>query len=253
MTGLLFTLGLGLFILIGAGVVFLTKNNDKFVEFSISIAFGVMSSLALFELIPETIELFSTKYSTQKSLILVIICVLIGIFLLRLLDLFIPDHDDHDHHHKVSDKNRMHHIGFVSSIALVLHNIIEGMAIYGTVTTSLKLGLLVSIGVGLHNIPLGMVITSTFYKANNDKKKTFGVVLLISLSTFLGGVIMYFLAGKIISDIFLAILLSITLGMLIYILIFELLPQIIHTKYKKESVSGIIIGLLLFLVSLFLE
>ena len=64
---------------------------------------------------------------------------------------------------------------------------------------------------------------------------------------------MYFLTGKVINDVVLAILLGITLGMLIYIVLFELLPQILHTKYKKTTMIGIVIGVLLLVASLFLE
>ncbi len=252
MTGLLFTLGLGLFILIGAIIVFVTKNNDKFVSFSISIAFGVMAALIVGELLPETLELMQSEYDLIKSIVMIAIGILLGISILKLLDLFIPDHHAEDESEK-EHHEQLAHIGLVSSIALVLHNIIEGMAIYSTVTTSLQLGFLVSIGVGLHNIPLGMVITSTFYKANNNKKKTFLIVLGISLSTFVGGLLMYGFTGQVINDIVLAILLSITLGMLIYIAMFELLPQIIHTKFKKTAIIGVIVGILLLVVSLFLE
>ena len=83
MTGLVFTFGLGLFILIGAIIVFVTKNNDKFVEFSISVAFGVMATLLIGELIPETLELFHTRYEFEKSILLLIICILIGISVLK--------------------------------------------------------------------------------------------------------------------------------------------------------------------------
>ena len=55
--GLLFTLILGIFIIIGSLIVFLTKNNDKFVEFSISLAFGVMMMLIIVDLIPEAFEI----------------------------------------------------------------------------------------------------------------------------------------------------------------------------------------------------
>ena len=39
---------------------------------------------------------------------------------------------------------------------------IEGMAIYTSVLSSVELGTLMCIGVGLHNIPMGMVLASTF-------------------------------------------------------------------------------------------
>lgn len=250
MTGLVFTFGLGLFILIGAIIVFVTKNNDKFVEFSISVAFGVMATLLIGELIPETLELFHTRYEFEKSILLLIICILIGISILKLLDFFIPDHDMEEENEK-EHKEQLKHIGLVSSVALVLHNVIEGMAIYSTVSKSLHLGFLVSLGVGLHNIPLGMVITSTFYKSNNDKKKTLLLVGGISLSTFLGGLIMYFLAGKLISDTILAILLGITSGMLVYIVLFELLPHMIHSENKKTTCLGVLLGVMLLVLSFF--
>ena len=251
MMGLLFTFVLGIFILIGAFIVFVMKNNDKFVQFSISVAFGVMSALVLGELIPETFELFHTQYTTLKSFVLILICTLLGISILRLLDFFVPDHEMEEESEKEHD-HQLAHIGLVSSIALVLHNIIEGMAVYSTVTKSVQLGLLVSIGVGLHNIPLGMVITSTFYKSNKNKKKTISILLGIALSTFVGGIIMYFLAGKVINDTILAVLLGITLGMLFYIILFELWPQIKKAKDKKTTVLGILLGVGILLISLFI-
>lgn len=243
--GLLFTLLLGLFILIGTGIVFLTKNNDKFVQFSLSVALGVMITLIGIDLLPEVIEIMGTIFDQWLAIILIIVFVLIGVGGLKILDRFIPDHDDDGD----LDNENLHHIGIVSSIALVLHNIIEGMAIYSTFVSSFKLGLMISIGVGLHNIPLGMVIASTFYKYNNDKKKTTLISLFISLSTFVGGIIMYSLSS-LISELLLGILLSITLGMVIYIVIFELLPHVIESKYRKISIMGSLFGIGLMLISL---
>ena len=144
------------------------------------------------------------------------------------------------------------HIGIVSSIALVLHNLIEGMAIYSTMKTSFDMGILVTIGVGLHNIPMGMIVSSTFYKANKNLKKTVLFTSLIALSTFLGGLIMFALSSYI-TNLLLGILLCITLGMIIYIVVFELLSEILHNKNKKESFIGIAFGILIFILSSFFE
>ena len=54
--GLLLTLLLGIFIIIGAIIVFITKNNDKFIEFSISLACGVILMLITTHLLPEAYE-----------------------------------------------------------------------------------------------------------------------------------------------------------------------------------------------------
>lgn len=248
---LILTMITGLFFVAGAIIIFMSKNNDKLVNFSISMAFGVILMLIMLELLPESYELMGQNFDGLVKYILIIIFVVIGILLLKLLDIFIPDHDI-DSDNEIDKNENFLHIGIVSSIALILHNIIEGMAIYGTIITSFEMGLLLVIGVGLHNIPMGMVVTSTFYKANNSKPKTFLMIFVIAISTFVGGLIM-FLMSKIITDLVLAILLCITLGMLLYIVAFELLPEMRHSHDRKNSVLGVAIGIIIFLISTFLE
>ena len=243
--GLLFTLGLGLFIIIGAVITFVSKNNNKFVSFSISLAFSVMIMLMFVDLIPEIKEIFITEFGSLLGIIFALLGVVFGIVILKILDIFIPDHEG-------SDKEELKHIGLISSIALVLHNVIEGMVIYTSVNNSIESGLLLCIGIGLHNIPLGMVITSTLYKSNNNIKKTLMLVSLVSLSTFLGGLIMMILSGVLVNELILGILLSITLGMLIYISIFELLPKMLESKNKKGIISGILIGIILISITMFI-
>ena len=169
--GLLITLVLGLFIIVGAIITFVSKNNNKFVSFSISLAFSVMIMLMFVDLIPEVKEIFIGEFGIVVGVLLALLGIVAGIIILKLLDMFIPDHDGHE-------KEELKHIGLISSIALILHNIIEGMAVYTTVNNSIETGLLISLGVGLHNIPLGMVITSTFYKANNNRKRERNICLL---------------------------------------------------------------------------
>lgn len=242
----------GLFIALGSLIVYVTKNNDKFVHFAISMAFGVMAALVCFELLPEAIEVLSEHFGNFKGYIVLGICVLLGVGILKVLDLFVPNHD----HHNTSKKeelDNLYHIGIVSSVALILHNIIEGMSIYGVASTSLEMGLMMTLGVGFHNIPMGIVITSMFNRSTQKKKSKFIIVLLcISLSTLLGGVIMLFLSS-LINEVFIGILLGLTLGMLLYILLFELLEEIVEFKDKKISVLGIIIGILIFAISMMLH
>lgn len=244
LTALWMTLALGLFLLIGAGIVFLTKNNDKFVDFSISLAFSVVIMMILTDLIPEAYEIFGSK-----QLLVMFLWIVLGFVVLRVLDFFIPDHEDHLETTEDDDHN-LGHIGLVSSIALILHNMIEGMAIYSTFTSSFSLGFLLSIGVGLHNIPLGMVITSAFYRSNRSRHKTILIVLGLSLSTFVGGLILFCFGGNLIGEMFLGMMLAITLGMLIYISLCELLPKMLHTKNKMISILGFVIGIVLLLITL---
>lgn len=253
--GLFLTFVIGLFIMFGTLIVFCTKNNDKIIQFSISTAFGVMVTLIILELLPESLELIGEKMSLGWTVFTVTALATTGIIALKILDHFIPNHE-HDHDGtgtKKEHRANLYHIGVVSSIALILHNIIEGMAIFGTATSSMQLGLLVSLGVGLHNIPMGMVIASTFYDSNKSIRKTIIISFIISIATFLGGIIMCLFSNTLVNDFTLGILLAITLGMLLYIVICELLPQIYHSKHKPLTCLGIVLGIIILMISISLE
>ena len=244
--GLVLTLVLGLFIIIGAFLMHIFENKERFLVISLSMAFGVMVSLIFLELLPESFEIFNEKYSSIISIAMILIFSIIGFLILKILDKFIPDHED-------DDEANLIHIGIVSSIAIILHNIIEGMAIYNTFNTSINLGILLSIGVGLHNIPLGMVLSSTFYKSLSNKKKSNVIIFLISTSTFVGGLIMCIFNNVFKNEFIIGLLLSITVGMLVYINIIEILPKLIKSKDKKMIITSIIVGILILFVSVFLE
>lgn len=248
--GLLLTLLLGVFIIVGALIVFITKNNNRFINFSISLAFGVILMLIITDLIPEAYEIVDNG-NLVYSIVYILIGAGIGFLLLRILDHFIPDHDD-DPDTEKDDEANLEHIGLVSSIALVIHNLVEGMAIYLLVTSDLKAGLMACVGVGLHNIPLGMVIASAFYKSNKSILKTSLIIFGISLSTFVGGLLIYFFNLGNILEVVEGISLTLTIGMLLYILTMELLPKVIHSKYKIDTVIAVVLGIVLLGITLFI-
>ena len=243
--GLLITFLLGLFILIGALVAFLANKKQKITDFSLGLAFSVIIMLIILDLIPEVIEHLGMSY-----IWLFLIFVILGYGLLRLLDHFVPDHHDATHMTKKEANDNLAHIGLISSIALMIHNIVEGMAVYTTVLTSVSTGLMLAIGIGFHNLPLGMVIATTFYQGNQPIKKGALVLSVVSLSTLLGGFLSFVLNNQSLPDMALGSLLSLTLGMLLFILFSELLPRIRKSKYKLERNLGLGIGIVIMLLSL---
>ena len=242
---LLITFLLGIFFLVGALVVKVGKNTRFIENISVSVALGTMVTLVIIDLIPEMLE-----HMEGVPIIFLILLILLGVVLLKVLDFFIPEHDhEHSLHHDCSEENLVH-IGIISLVAIVLHNVIEGMAVYSLSIESLKTGMLVALGVGLHNIPMGMIIVSTL----EHEKKNVKIIayLLASLSTFLGGLIMV-LVSSVITDFVIGILISITLGMILYIVLFELLPHVLHGEKKMQSFVGVLIGVILIIVSSMFE
>jgi ZIP family zinc transporter len=223
----------GMTILIGFILVLVLKDNTKISELSISIGFTVLLYLILLELAPEVFE-----YLTYME---ALFYTILGIVILKLLDLFIPEHE-----HNKTEKHTLH-ISLIASIALMIHNVIEGMALFTSLNNDIHLGLMMCIGVGLHSIPMGMVIASTLEDSKYSKIKIFLIGLLISLSTVLGAFIINLFGN--VTDYALGIMLSITLGMVIYIALFELLDHMKHQN-KKNNLTGLVIGTIIFLISM---
>ncbi len=252
MIALLLTLLVGIFIVVGIILGNKLKENKKFIDIAIGIAFGVMTILILLDIIPEAYEMLYNSTKNIIGIIILIISTIIGFLILKLLDSFVPHHEHEAlHHHKHKNEKchneHLEHVGILATIAIVIHNIIEGMTLYVTAYNNTKAGLLLCIAIGLHNIPLGIVISSTLQR----KKELIINSVILALSTFTGGLIIL-LVNKLISDMLVGILLSITLGMIIYITFMELLPQIIFNKDKKDSFLGIGLGVVLILISMFL-
>ncbi|WP_295163621.1 ZIP family metal transporter [uncultured Brachyspira sp.] len=239
------TLIAGLFFLLGGLISKKFKNKDVLNHFSIALAFIIMLNLIFTDLIPETLELLEA-YKTSSRIFMIISFIILGILILKILDFFIPDH--HHEHHEEEKNIKEHishekHIGTLTVISLILHNVLEGFAIFGMSLNDFKLGIMICISVALHNIPLGTHIFSSL-SLNKNKR----LISILTLSSLIGGII-FLIVGEI-SNLVLAIITCITLGMLIYIEIFELLPEMLHSIKKKETIIGLIVGLIILGISL---
>ncbi len=234
--GLLFTIITGVLFLIG---IVLLKNN-KYKEltsnFTTSLALVVLIGLIIFDLLPELLE------ANNKYLFLPII---FGFVILVLLDKLIPHHH-HDHTDKKCDHHdhelHLNHIGIVTIIALAIHNMIEGLSLYNVTLLNIKSGILMMLGVSLHNIPLGFQIGNSLNEDKNNKL----LIFLLCISSFLGALIIILFGN--LHDNIIYLLLSITLGMILYITIFELLEETIKYIKKKETLYGIITGIIIVIV-----
>lgn len=227
------TLLSGLSFFIGYLITKLIKDEKKLITFSVGFSFTIILGLIFTDLLPECLEFTDNK-------LIILGFVILGILLLKVLDLFIPDHE-HEHTKK---KDHMEHIGLISTLALFIHNVIEGTAIYTATLSSVSIGLFTSLGVSFHNIPLGIQISSLV----RSKKEKLTLLTILSLSSILGVIILKLFKITLTSYIS-GILISITLGMLIYIAFFELLCEVKENIKKKELLIGIITGIVLIIVS----
>lgn len=233
MYGLLFTFLVGIFFLF---VLFLSKylkNKKNFLVFLLGLTFSVMIGMGVFGLLDEIIECFS---NVKYSYLIIFVFTLIGFLLTLFIDKLVPDH--HDSESKI-DKDNLMHISIMTSLAIVIHNFVEGASLYTVTLNNIKTGFLMFLAIILHNIPFALTIMLSL-KGKIKGRNLFLLTALV-LSTFVGAI---FVKLFTLTDFVLGILISVTLGMILYISLFEILDEIVHEKNNKYNYLGIIAGLI---------
>lgn len=231
MNALLLTFLSGLFYLVGIIIYKFVKHKNELTVAAISCAAVVIIGLILFDLLPELIE--------QDNAWLFVF-VILGFVLLFLIDKLIPHHHHKHHAHDEATKehkDRLEHVSTITILALSMHNLIEGMALYSVSLESIRSGILMLIGVGLHNLPFGFQIAGTKNKL---------LVFLLVISAFLGGLVVFFFGN--VDEFLQGVVMALSMGMLLHILLFELFKEIRENIRQKMTIYGIIIGVILLII-----
>ena len=231
----------GLSTLIGTLFIFYKGDIKKLTKYSLAFASGVMASISLIDLIPEAINLIIKNNSKNNTFLLTLIFIAIGLILSYIIDALIPENKN------VKNK-KLYKLGIFSMLAIIMHNIPEGIATFLSSSSNLSLGISLAIAIALHNIPEGISISVPVYSATGSKKRAFIYTLISALAEPLGGVIAYLFLAPIITDNIMGYTLAIIAGIMLHISLLKLLPAAIKYREKKKILTFFIIGILFMII-----
>lgn len=228
----------GISTLIGALVIFIKRKNDNIIISSLAFAGSVMVMVSISDLIPESYNLIIKNHSLFETIILILLFINVGIIISMLIDKYLP-----------SNENKLYRVGIVSMIAIILHNIPEGIATFVTSSSNIGLGITLTLAIAAHNIPEGITIALPIYYSTNSKLKAILYTFISGLSELFGAIIAFLFLKPIVNDTNLGVLFAIIAGIMIHIASYELFPT--SFKYKKNilSIISIIIGFLFILMT----
>lgn len=234
----------GLATMIGTLPIFIKKiNKDNIISASCSFAGGVMICVSIIDLVPESIKYLSTNYNTTFLLFITFISIFMGILISMIMDNVID---------KYSNNDDLFKVGILSMIAIILHNIPEGIVTYIVSNKNIFLGISICIAIALHNIPEGISIAIPIYYSTNSKFKAILYTLISAISEPLGAIITYLFLSVYINDTILGILFSFIAGIMLQIS-FNKLIKTGKSYNQKNSYRFFIIGFLFMLLSLILN
>lgn len=232
------TIFAGFSTVIGSLLIFFKfKNINKVIISSLSFASGVMISISIFDLFPESIKLLNLNYNLFICILLFLIFFVLGFLIVIIINKMIPQN------------NNLYKVGIISMIGIMIHNIPEGILTFVTSSINKKLGFSMAMAISMHNIPEGISISIPIYYSTNSKLKSVIYCLVSALSEVFGAFITYIFLYDYVNDIFIALLLSIVCGIMSYISLFELIPEILSYKNKKIFYIFFTVGVIFMLIN----
>ena len=227
---------------LGYFIIFIKKRKqDNILICALSFASSVMFFISFLDLIPESFNMLIKNFETVFTILTIMLFFIIGVLISTFIEKTIPEQ-------KITNGN-LYKIGLISMLAIIIHNIPEGMATFISSYNDINLGILLTFSIALHNIPEGISIALPIYYSTNKKNKAFLYTIISGFSEVIGGIIAYFLLRPFINNITLGVLFSIIAGIMFQISIFSLLKTSLSYKNYKLTFKYFILGFIIVIIS----
>ncbi len=235
----------GLSTMLGAILIFFkVKNSEKIICASLAFASGVMLTISFTDLIPSSISGFLNIYYLIPAILLSLIFIVLGIALSMFINKYIPDIKSSN---KINDKG-LFKVGIISMIAIILHNVPEGIATFMTSTKDIQLGLSLALAITLHNIPEGISISVPIYYSTRSKLKSLLFTFVSGISEPIGAIIAYLFLAPYMNEFVMSILFAIIAGIMISIAVYELIPASLKYNNILRTTKYFLIGSIFMIV-----
>lgn len=218
------------------GGLFAIRLKDK-LHLILGFSAGAVLGVALFDLLPESIELTSGTYGVQ----VVSILIAAGFSAYMILDRIFSLHS-HDKH----GCDNPSHGGKLGASALVFHSFLDGFGIGLAFKVSPTIGWVVALAVLAHDFSDGINTVNMIIKNKGGRKAALKWLMADALSPAIGVASAYFLT---VSESTLGLLLSFFIGLFLYISASDLIPESHHRHPAIWTTISTIIGMAVILIA----
>lgn len=258
-TSVIFALSLTVFSGLATGVgsiiaLFAKTTNTKFLAGSLGFSAGVMIYVSMIEIFQKSKTYLSAATDEKIGYYLAVAAFFAGIVFIGLIDYFVPstEGDIGNLNSKESKNMALKRMGFMTALAIGIHNFPEGLATFTSALKDPHLGLAIAVAIAIHNIPEGIATSVPIYYSSGSRKKAFFVSFFSGITEPLGAIIGYLILRPFFNDTIFGILFGMIAGIMVFISIEELLPMAREYEKSKITIIGVILGMAIIALSLLL-
>lgn len=239
------SLASGLATMLGALIIFITrKKSEKLLTVSLGFAAGVMICVSFVDLFPNAVSSITAYTNQRLGIFLSIVFLAVGLLIAASLDRFVP-HQEFDENSGEKPHQNLYRVGFVSMLAIGLHNFPEGIATFIAGYDNAALGLSIALAIAIHNIPEGLTVAMPTYFATGSKRKALKYTFLSGISEPIGAFLAFFILRPFINDMLLGGIFGIVTGIMLYIAIEELIPSSRQYGHDRHALVATFAGICL--------
>jgi ZIP family zinc transporter len=241
---------------IGSLIALLAKKTNKgFLSVSLGFSAGIMIYVSFMEMMPQSLHELSAVYGEKAGMLYLILAFFSGIIFINLIDFLIPEQINPHEAHEIEEMNNNSYLkraGILVAISISIHNFPEGIATFTSALGALDIAIPITIAIAIHNIPEGIAVAVPIYHATGNREKAFWYSFLSGLSEPAGALLAFLFLSRFWTPALNGLILSAVSGIMVFISLDELLPT--AEKYGKHhlSITGVVSGMLIMALSLFL-
>ena len=238
---------------LGSVCVYFMRNelSEHIQKILTGFAAGVMMAASIFSLLIPSIQQESEmgKWSVMPAFV----GLWLGVLFLLLIDTVVP------HLHKFAQQSEGIKKDSLSKqmmmlLAVAIHNIPEGLAVgvvfagylLGNVYLSFTAALSLSIGIAIQNFPEGAIVSMPMHSKGLSKNKACFYGILSGIVEPLGAILTICFSSVIIPA--LPYLLGFAAGAMIYVVVEELIPEMMHGNHSNWATFFFSVGFSLMMV-----
>ncbi len=217
---------------------FLALKFKRLLPYLFAFASGSLIAVVFFDLLPESLEIAnSLSFSVRNLLLILVASFLFYSFIERF---FLT------HHHHEDEKDHGHILGPIGAGSLIVHSLLDGVAIGIAYQANTTIGLIVGLAVVCHDFTDGVNTVTLMLKHKQNEKKARNFLILDAIAPLLGIVITSLFT---ISEKVLVFLLPIFAGEFLYIGAANLLPETHKHSSWKMAVAMTSAVILIFVLT----
>jgi ZIP family zinc transporter len=215
------------------------RFKDK-LHLILGLSAGAVLGAALFDLIPEAIELGGSTYSVSTITTLTAAGFLFYLILDRVFSFHAHTEEDHDSQHDIGHESLAGASrGSLGAASFCLHSLIDGVAIGLAFQASVTIGAVVAIAVVAHRFSDGINTVGVILKHQGQDAHARKWLTAVAVAPLVGTAVTFAIT---VSDSTLAVILALFAGFFLYIGASDLIPEGHHSHSKILTTVMTIVG-----------